>query len=142
MAFDHAAVAKMQPDGFGFRDQIADSQHQSIVDHDAIAGALGTQRVGAEGVSGDDRMQAYHRGKHAIEIEAVVARAGLVRRRHFPFSQRGHGESPGQSARWRSCKSWRMAGHEARDDLMSQTRVLKVSRHVIGLVKYRKVSSE
>jgi hypothetical protein len=32
-------------------------------------------------------MQADHRRKRAIEIETVVAGAGLVHRRHFPFSQ-------------------------------------------------------
>ena len=99
MAFHHAAVAKMQPDSFGFGDQIADGQHQPVVDQHAIAGALGTQRFRAEGVVGDDRMQPNHRGKHAIEIETVVARARLIRRRHFPFSQRGHGESPGLPVR-------------------------------------------
>jgi hypothetical protein len=101
VAFHHPAVAKMQPDGFRLGNQIADRQHQPVVDHHAIAGALGTQRIGAEGVGRDDRVQADHRRKHPIEIEAVVAGAGLIRRRHFPFSQRGHGESPGQSARRR-----------------------------------------
>src|ERR1700722_16319328 len=112
MAFDHAAIAEMKPHGFGLGDEIADGEHQSVVDHDAIARALGAQRVCAEGVRGDDRMQADHRGKHAIEIETVVARARLKCRRHFPFSQRGHGGSPcvrstissneGRAKRWRS----------------------------------------
>ena len=87
MAFHHAAVAEMQPDGFGLGDQIADGQHQSVVDQHAVAGALGAERVRAEGVGRDDRMQADHRRQRAVEIEAVVAGAGLVRRRHFPFSQ-------------------------------------------------------
>ena len=72
----HAAVAEMQPDRFGLGDQIADGQHQSVVDHHAIAGALGAEGVRAEGVGGDDRMQPDHRSKHAIEIETVVARRG------------------------------------------------------------------
>jgi hypothetical protein len=94
VAFDDAAVAKMQPDGFSLGDQIADGQHQPVVDQYAIAGALGAQRVRAKGVGGDDRVQSDHRGKHAIEIETIVARARLRRQRHFPFSQRGHADPP------------------------------------------------
>jgi hypothetical protein len=77
----------MQPDGLRFGDQITNRQHQSIVDQHAIAGALGAQGISAEGVGGDDRMQADHRRKRAIEIETIIARAGLVGRRHLPFSQ-------------------------------------------------------
>ena len=91
MAVHHAAVADMQPDGFGLGDQIADGQHQPVIDQHAIAGALGAQGVGAEGVAGDDRMQADHRRQHAVEIETVVGRARLIRRRHLPFGQSGHG---------------------------------------------------
>ena len=74
----------------GFGDQIADGQHQAVVDQHAVAGALGAQRLGGEGVGRDDRMQADHRGKRAIEIETVVAPRAAVRKRHFPFGQRGH----------------------------------------------------
>ena len=87
VALHHAAVAEMQPDGFGFGDQIADGQYQPVVDQHAVTGALGSQGVRAEGVGRDDRMQADHRRKRAVEVEAVIAGAGLVRRRHFPFSQ-------------------------------------------------------
>src|SRR5450755_874097 len=38
MAFHHAAIAEMQPDRFGLGDQIADGQHQPVIDHDAVAG--------------------------------------------------------------------------------------------------------
>jgi len=99
VARHHAAVANMQPDGFGLGDQIADGQYQSIIDQHAIAGALGPQGLCAKGIAGDDRMQANHRGQHAVEIEIVVGRPRLIRRRHLPFSQRGHGVSPGQPAR-------------------------------------------
>ena len=91
MAFDHAAVAEMQPDRLGFGDQIADRQHQSVIDHHAIAGALGPERLRGKGVGRDDGVQAYDGGKRAIEIETVIARAGLIRGRHSPFGQRGHG---------------------------------------------------
>ena len=70
MALHHAAVAEMQPDRFGLGDQIADGEHQPVVDHDAVAGALGPQRFRGEGVRGDDGMQSDDRGKRAIEIEA------------------------------------------------------------------------
>jgi hypothetical protein len=40
VAFHHAAVAAMQPHRFGLGDEIADGQHQPVIDHDAIAGAL------------------------------------------------------------------------------------------------------
>ena len=53
MAFDDAAVAEMQPDRFGLGDQIADGQHQPVVDQDAVAGALGAQRLRAEGVGAE-----------------------------------------------------------------------------------------
>ena len=73
VALHHPAVAEMQPDRFSFGDQVADRQHQPIVDQHAVAGALGTEGVRAEGIGGDDRMQADHGSKHAIEIETVVA---------------------------------------------------------------------
>ena len=68
VAFHHAAVAEMQPDGLGFGDQIADGQHQAVVDQHAVAGALDAERLGGEGVGRDDRMQADHRGQRALEI--------------------------------------------------------------------------
>ena len=74
MALHHAAVAEMQPDGFGFGDQIADGEHQAVVDQHAVAGALDAQRLGGEGVGRDDRMQADHRGQRALEIVAIVLR--------------------------------------------------------------------
>src|SRR6266403_4757250 len=106
------AVEEMTPDGFGLGDQVTDGQHPPVVDHDTIAGALGSQGVGTEGVGGDDRMQADHRRKHAIEIETVVARTWLKRRRYFPFSQRGHGVSPGQSAFARATNLKRIGARE------------------------------
>ena len=87
MAFDHAAVAEMQPDGFGLGDQIADGQHQAVVDQHAVAAAFGAERGGAEGVRRDDRVQADHGGERAVEVEAVVLRARLKRGRHLPFGQ-------------------------------------------------------
>ena len=57
-AFDRAAVAEMQPDGFRLGDQIADGEDQAVADDDAVAGALDAQRFGGEGVGRNDRMQA------------------------------------------------------------------------------------
>ena len=62
MAFHHVAVAEMQPDGLRFGDQIADGQHQAVVDQHAVAGALDAERFGGEAIGRDDRMQADHRG--------------------------------------------------------------------------------
>ena len=90
MAFHHVAVAEMQPDGLRFGDQIADGQHQAVVDQHAVAGALDAERLGGEAVGRDDRMQADHRGQRALEVVRVVLRARLRRRRHLPFGQRGH----------------------------------------------------
>ena len=58
VALDHAAVAQMQPDLLGLGDQIADGQHQPVVDQHAVAGALAAQGVGGEGVGRDDGVQA------------------------------------------------------------------------------------
>ena len=86
----HAAVAEMQPDRFGLGDEIADGQHQPVVDQHAIAGAFGAERLRAEGIGRNDRMQPDHRSQRAVEIETVIAGTRLVCRRHFPFGQRGH----------------------------------------------------
>ena len=83
-----AAVAEMQPDGFGLGDQIADGQHQAVVDQHAVAGALGAKRVGGEGVGRDDRMQADHRAKRALEVVAVVLGRGCAAAGTFHSSQR------------------------------------------------------
>ena len=94
VALHHAAVAEMQPDGFGFGDQIADGEHQPVVDQHAVAGALDAERVGGEGVGRDERMDADHGGERALQIETVILRARLGGRRHLPFGQRGHARSP------------------------------------------------
>jgi hypothetical protein len=87
VAFHHAAVAEMQPDGFGFGDQVADGQHQPVADQHAIAGALDAERLGGEGIAWNDRMQANHRGQRALKVEIEILGARLHRRRHFPFGQ-------------------------------------------------------
>ena len=94
VARHHAPVAEMQPDGFGLGDEIADGQHQAFVDQHAVAGAFGAERVGAEGVGRNDRMQADHRSQRAVEVVTVIARARLIGWRHSPFGQRNHPESP------------------------------------------------
>ena len=68
----------MQPDRFGLGDQIADGEHQPVVDQHAVAGALAAERVGGEGVGRDDGVQADHRGQRALEIVAVVLGRGCA----------------------------------------------------------------
>ena len=87
MALHHPAVAEMQPDGVGLGDQIADGEHEAIVDQHAIAGALDAERIGREGIGRNDRMQADHRGQSALEIVGIILRTRLHRLRHFPFDQ-------------------------------------------------------
>ena len=94
MTLHDAPVAEMQPDGFGFGDQIADGENEPIVDQHAIAGALDTERVGGKGVGRDDRVQADHRRQRALEIVGIVLCARLHRLRHLPFDQRGHRYAP------------------------------------------------
>ncbi len=53
----HAAIIEVQPHRFGLRDQVADRQHQSVVDHDPVAGPLGAEIIGAESIGRNDGMQ-------------------------------------------------------------------------------------
>jgi hypothetical protein len=107
MAFHDATVAEVQPDRLGLGDEIADGEHQSVVDHDAVADALGAERLRGECVGRNDGVQADDGGKRVVEIETIVAGARLKRRRHFPLGQRGHcglscSIGAGSSARIRS----------------------------------------
>ena len=54
MTLHYAAVAKMQPYGVSFGYQIADGEHEAIVDQHAIAGTLDAERVGGEGIRRND----------------------------------------------------------------------------------------
>ena len=90
MAFDHPAIVEVQPDGFGLGDEITDREHQAFVDHDRIAGAFGAERLRAERVGGNDRVQAHDRGQGVIKIILVIFGARLEGERHFPFGQRRH----------------------------------------------------
>src|SRR5260221_26645 len=81
-----------------FELQRADAEQLAAVRDQSGAGALGAERFRAEGLWRDDRMQPDHRRQHMVEVETVIARARLVRRRHFPLGQRGHRWSPGQQA--------------------------------------------
>src|SRR6185437_4317631 len=83
----------MQPNGRSLGDQIADGEHQAVVDQHAVAGALDAQGLGGEAVGRDNRMQPDHRGQRALEIIRIVLRARLRGGRHFPFGQSGHGGS-------------------------------------------------
>ena len=61
-----AAVVEVQPDRLGLGDQIADGEHQAVLaDQHAVAGALGAERLGGEGIGRDDRAQPHHRGERA-----------------------------------------------------------------------------
>lgn len=91
MSLHYAPVSDMQPHRLCFGDEVADGEHQPVVDHDAVAGAFSPQCLGAEGVRRDDGMQADDGGERAVEIETVIARTRLIGRWHSPFGQGGHG---------------------------------------------------
>src|ERR1700758_4715970 len=84
----------MQPDRLSLGDEVADGEHETIVDHDSVAGAFGAQRLRSEAVLGDDRMQSDDGRKHAVEIETVIVGARLEGLRYFPLAGRGHRNSP------------------------------------------------
>src|SRR5262249_47548891 len=107
MAFHDPAVPEMQPHRLRLGDQVADGEHEPVVDHDSITRALGSQRFRGEGVVWNDGVQADDRRQHAIEIERVFASPGLKGGRHFPLGQgrRGHCGSPVLSAP--RCGDWR-----------------------------------
>src|ERR1044072_5627243 len=94
VALHHAAVIEMQPDRLGLGDQIADGQHQpALVDQHAVAGALGAEGLGGEGVVRNDRVQSHHRRERLVEIVVVVLGSRLHRGRHFEIGQGRHGSS-------------------------------------------------
>src|SRR5262245_33187313 len=97
MSLHNAPVAEMQPHGLGFGDQIADGEHEVVVDEHAIACALGPKCIGGESIGGDDRMKADYRRENALKIVAIVLHAWLNPRRHSPFDQRGHRCAPNRS---------------------------------------------
>jgi hypothetical protein len=57
-------------------------------------------------------MHTDDRGERMVEIEGVIGAAGLVRRRHLPFCEGGHGKSPKRHPQLRlggdleSAKNW------------------------------------
>jgi hypothetical protein len=56
MTDDFAPLVHRQPHVGGFRDEIADGQHQTLsIDDNAIADAFGSQNARREGILGDDR---------------------------------------------------------------------------------------
>jgi len=75
------------------------------------------------------------RRKRAIEIETVIARAGLIHRRHL------HSVKAGMAISWpigmRGFRRLGDQGAQTGDDLMSQTPVLKVCRHAISRLRSR-----
>ena len=78
VAGNDASAAVADPDGLGLGDQIADGEHQAVVaDDDAVPRPLGAQRLGGEGVGGDDRLDADDRGQRLVEIVIVVVRLRL-----------------------------------------------------------------
>ncbi len=91
MARHRRAGDRRQPHRFGLGDEIADGQDEPAVpDQDAVAGALGAERLGGEGVVGNHRAQTDHRGDGRIEIVVVICGLRLVFRRHFPVAQARH----------------------------------------------------
>ena len=87
MAGNRAAVREMQPDRFRLGDEVADGEHHAVADQDAVAGALGAERLGGEGIGGNDGAQSHQRGQGALEIIGVILRLGLDGMRHLPIAR-------------------------------------------------------
>jgi len=87
MPLDRAALAAMNPNRLGFHDQVADGQDQPLVDQDAVSGALGSQGLRRESFGRHQRMQPHHGIERPVQIEAVVPRLGLSRRRDLVSTQ-------------------------------------------------------
>ena len=84
-----------EPDRVGLGDEIADRQHQPVgADQNAIAGALGAERVRGEGVGRNDGAHTDHGRERGVEIERIISWFRPGRRRHFPVSDRGHSAAP------------------------------------------------
>ena len=98
MAGHRAAVVEREPDRLGLGDQIADGQNEAVAaNEDAVAGALGAERLRREGVGRNDRAHADHAGQRALEIVAIVLRLGLHRGRHLPVAHGCHLHIPSLS---------------------------------------------
>src|SRR6267142_5186135 len=55
MPRDGAAVTQAEPDRLGLGDEIADGQDQTVLaDENPVAGPLGAERLGAEGIARND----------------------------------------------------------------------------------------
>jgi len=86
MGRDRVALVGEQPHGFRLGDQIADRQNQAVgADEDAVAGALGAENLGGEGVFRYFGAQRENRGQSGGEVESAFLRFRLVRRRDFPI---------------------------------------------------------
>jgi hypothetical protein len=62
-------------------------------------------------------VQADYRGKRAIQIETVLACAGLIGRRNFPIGQSWHEGSPGARAPRNEairCAQWQLQSYVAK----------------------------
>ena len=89
-----AAVDQREPDRLRLGDEIADGQNQPVgTDQHAIAGALGAQRVGGEGIRRDDGAHAHHGGQRGFKIVGIVRGLGLRSRRYLPIAHRGHAKN-------------------------------------------------
>src|SRR6516164_8576618 len=74
---NRAAVREVQPDRFRLGDEVSDGEHHALADQDAVAGALGAQRLGGERVGGNDGTQPHQRGQGSLEVIGVNHRVGL-----------------------------------------------------------------
>ena len=88
VAGNRAPVREMEPDGLGLGNEVADGEHHAVANQNAVAGALGAERLGGEGVGRNDRPQPHHRGQGGLEVIAVILRLGLVGSRHLPIARR------------------------------------------------------
>ena len=87
MARHRTAVTERNPDRLRFGNQIADGQHQAVVaNEDAVAGALGAERLRGECVRWYGGMQSDHGRQRVLEIEAVIIGLRLRGGRHLPVA--------------------------------------------------------
>src|SRR6185312_10840240 len=92
MARDGATIDRVEPDGLRLGDEISDRQHHPILaDDDAVAGALGAERLRREAVGGHGRPHGHGRRQRALEIEIPIFGLGLRLSRNVPFAGRWHG---------------------------------------------------
>ena len=87
MAGHGAAVVETEPDRLGFRNQVADGQHQAVAANEhAVAGAFGAERFRGVGVARNDGAKPHDGIEGLFEVVAVIFRLRLRGGRHLPVA--------------------------------------------------------